>query len=324
MPEAQAQQPVRVEARPVGKVEQAKAAVKKLSQEGKKWFKDKWEKVTGKEPSEVRQVLNDVVEADKTVLLIDEIEKHVQKVEGTPEEQVLKNATFQQVEKLKGDGYGEGVVWKMSQSEDPTQFAVFKPSDKQRNLEYQWGPEIWIKGETIPRREVAAYIVSKELGFDCVPPTVYRTDIEAGGSLQKWVDGETGDKFDLTQIDSSRLTAIATFNHLIGSIDGHKRNIMRQKDGQVVLIDNGLTFPSMEKGFYNNFEINLLCKDQSIPEKILTKLKSFITDEGKLTSEGELLSKKLSDHINSEEINYFFLRLKNICKLGIIPNPLDK
>lgn len=83
-------QPVRVAEKAPGKAEQAKETVKKWSQEGKKWLKEKWEKISGKKPSEVRQVLEDVEKADETVLLTDEIEKPEQKVEGTPEKHISK------------------------------------------------------------------------------------------------------------------------------------------------------------------------------------------------------------------------------------------
>jgi len=75
MPETQTQQSLRVEARPVGKVEQVKAKVKELTKKGKEWFKDKWEKVTSKP----REVLNDInISVPKTIedtYLVDTTEK---------------------------------------------------------------------------------------------------------------------------------------------------------------------------------------------------------------------------------------------------------
>src|SRR3989344_8254362 len=82
-------QPVRVVEKAPGKVERVVTKARELTQKGEEWFKNKWEKVTGKKPTEVRQVLKDIEGADETVLLTDEIEKPNQKVEGTPEEQIF-------------------------------------------------------------------------------------------------------------------------------------------------------------------------------------------------------------------------------------------
>ncbi|KKP33498.1 MAG: hypothetical protein UR23_C0042G0005 [Candidatus Roizmanbacteria bacterium GW2011_GWA2_32_13] len=95
-------QPVRVVEKAPGKVERVVTKARELTQKGEEWFKNKWEKVTGKKPTEVRQVLKDIEGADETVLLTDEIEKPNQKVEGTPEEQIFSKPIKSVIESYGG------------------------------------------------------------------------------------------------------------------------------------------------------------------------------------------------------------------------------
>ena len=67
--------------------------------------------------------------------------------------------------------------------------AVYKPAAGERPL---WD----FPDATIARREVAAYLLSQELGWDHVPMTVWRQDGPNGpGMIQRWIDGEVADEF---------------------------------------------------------------------------------------------------------------------------------
>ena len=74
------------------------------------------------------------------------------------------------------------LVCDLADSGDPPQRVVYKPVRGEQPL---WDfPE-----NTLAYREVAAYLVSQSLGWDLVPPTVYRPEGPHGpGSLQFFVD----------------------------------------------------------------------------------------------------------------------------------------
>ncbi len=228
---------------------------------------------------------------------------------------------------LKGEMFrvipGHSVVYKMGSIDHPGNFCVYKPKTKQGDLEQQWGPEVWIKGESKPDREVAAYIVSDELGFDCVPKTIMREGPDGEGSVQVWVNGIGGKNFDMGTIPENSLVEKSAFIHLIGGIDTHPDNFIKDESEKLWMTDNGLSFPEMESGFYNNYEINLKCSGKPIPEETLAKIQQLFDGE-KVSPKGEEIISKLLPHLNEKEIEFVFLRGKSLLINKTIPNPLSK
>lgn len=96
-------------------------------------------------------------------------------------------------------------------------------------------------------REAMAYEVAELLGLEhLVPPTAVR-DIEGDkGSIQQFVKGSSPaskvgmwDRYD----GDEDLGKAAAFDYLIGNLDRHDGNWMVKKDGTIMLIDHGLSFP---------------------------------------------------------------------------------
>ena len=75
---------------------------------------------------------------------------------------------------------------------DGTTFpCVYKPASGERPL---WD----FPGMTLARHEVAAYQVSQAMGFDVVPITVWRDDLEHGpGAVQAWVESDLTDDVEV-------------------------------------------------------------------------------------------------------------------------------
>jgi len=103
---------------------------------------------------------------------------------------------------------------------------------------------------------------------------------------------------------------------VIGMIDGHQKNIMIEKGGEVRLIDNGLSFPNMQSGFYNNFDVTKLVMNKQIPESLLNKLKSLLVDPVRTE-----LSISLQELISQQEIEAMFGRVQALCDAGLVPVP---
>ncbi len=116
--------------------------------------------------------------------------------------------------------------------------AVYKPGRGERTL--------WDFPEDIYRREVAAYELSAELGWDLVPETIERHDAPLGpGSLQRFVPADFSEHhFTLVEHPRfhDRLRAICAFDVVANNADRKSGHCLLGEDGTVWAIDNGLCF----------------------------------------------------------------------------------
>ena len=122
--------------------------------------------------------------------------------------------------------------------------AVYKPQTGERPLwDYPEG--------SLARREAAAYAVDDALGWELVPPTVYREEAPHGpGSLQLFVphDPEVH-YFNLidNQAHHPTLARMAMYDLLVNNGDRKGSHIMRADDGHLWGCDHGLTFHTEPK-----------------------------------------------------------------------------
>ncbi len=125
---------------------------------------------------------------------------------------------------------------------------------------------------TLSRREVAAHELSRELGFDVVPLTVWCTGPLGPGSAQQWIDGEVSDLVEvippeevddtwrpvvmgvdqdgepvvLVHRDDPQLRAICLFDLLINNSD-RKGGHLITRDGRVHAVDHGVSLHTEPK-----------------------------------------------------------------------------
>ncbi len=120
--------------------------------------------------------------------------------------------------------------------------AVYKPARGQRPL---WD----FPRESLPHREVAAYLVSEALGWGLVPPTVYRDTGPFGpGSLQQFIEHDPDyHYFTFTPEDRARLRPVALFDLLVNNADRKAGHILRDAEGRLWLIDHGICFHVEDK-----------------------------------------------------------------------------
>ena len=98
---------------------------------------------------------------------------------------------------------------------------------------------------TLYRREHAAYLLSKRLGWDLVPPTVVRDGPHGVGSVQLYVEPMADDGSDAHRFWGQCLPEIERlilFDHLANNADRKVGHCLRDSDGKVWGIDHGLTF----------------------------------------------------------------------------------
>jgi hypothetical protein len=114
---------------------------------------------------------------------------------------------------------------------------VYKPQQGERPL--------WDFPRGLHRREVAAYWLSRALGWGLVPPTVARDGPLGRGSLQLFVDADFEQHyFTLRERPECReaLERICAFDLLANNADRKSGHCLLGRDGRVYAIDNGLCF----------------------------------------------------------------------------------
>lgn len=114
--------------------------------------------------------------------------------------------------------------------------AVYKPARGESPL---WDFE----AGTLYRREVAAYELSKALGWPAIPPTVVRRKAPHGiGALQRYVDADSRHYLGESAKHRPTWIRVALFDVLTNNADRKSGHCLFDPDDNVWVIDHGLTF----------------------------------------------------------------------------------
>lgn len=122
-------------------------------------------------------------------------------------------------------------------TEGRSQLAIYKPRGGEAPL-YDF-PD-----GTLYLRETAAYVLSRRLGWDLVPPTVVRGGPHGVGSVQLYVE-PAPDGVDARRFWGScrpEIERLVLFDHLANNADRKIGHCLRDAAGKVWGIDHGLTF----------------------------------------------------------------------------------
>jgi uncharacterized repeat protein (TIGR03843 family) len=145
---------------------------------------------------------------------------------------------------------------------------VYKPVHGERPL---WD----FPDGTLADREVAAYRLSAQAGFDVAPPTVLRDGPLGPGMCQLWIDeerqddpllgfvpsrevpdgwrrvaaarDERGRPYALAHADDPRLARMAIFDAVVNNADRKGGHVIVTVDGRVYGVDHGVTFHTEDK-----------------------------------------------------------------------------
>jgi len=115
---------------------------------------------------------------------------------------------------------------------------VYKPTRGERPL---WD----FRRGTLAGREVAAYEVSRALGWDFIPPTVLRDGPHGVGSVQLFVTADQDAHFFTFHEDPAFrrvLQSLALFDVVVNNADRKGGHCLRVDIGRIVAIDHGLCF----------------------------------------------------------------------------------
>jgi hypothetical protein len=103
---------------------------------------------------------------------------------------------------------------------------------------------------TLAKREVAAFVVCRALGWGLVPPTVLRTGPHGRGSVQIFVNVDQDAHYFTFRDDpafSHVLRSLALFDLIANNADRKGGHCLRAGDGCIIAIDHGLCFHVHDK-----------------------------------------------------------------------------
>lgn len=145
--------------------------------------------------------------------------------------------------------------------------AIYKPRVGERPL---WD----FPDGTLSQREVAAYVVAESLGWQIVPPTVWREGPAGPGMAQLWIDvDDSVDLLALVQSDHAALRRIAVFDALINNGDRKGGHLLPDAEGRVWGIDHGVSFAVDDK----LRTVLWQWRGEPIPAGLVADLKAWVT-----------------------------------------------
>jgi hypothetical protein len=188
--------------------------------------------------------------------------------------------------------------------------AIYKPSKGERPL---WDfPDF-----TLAQREVSAFIVSTLLGWNLVPPTVFRQQpaIYGKGSLQLFIEhNPTFHYLNFPINDPGILMKIAIFDLIINNADRKSGHIIFDSNHKPWLIDHGLCF-NYE---YKHRTVIWDFAGLSIPDDLLKDIQKFIK---KLQCGRLHLVSKLNMLLSELEVTTMIHRGQYLIAQAVFPYP---
>ncbi|MBN1667581.1 MAG: SCO1664 family protein [Anaerolineales bacterium] len=188
--------------------------------------------------------------------------------------------------------------------------AVYKPQQGEQPL---WDfPE-----ETLAHREAAAFLVSQALGWELIPPTVYRPDGPFGpGSLQLFIDHDPEHHyFNFSDHEFQQLRPVVLFDLIANNADRKGGHLLFDDQGHLWLIDHGLCFNVEEKLRTVIWDF----ADEPIPAQLCADLQTFRQQ----LRPGSELWQALADHLAQDELAALAARTDRLLPCKHFPFPPD-
>ena len=167
---------------------------------------------------------------------------------------------------------------------------------------------------TLYKREYAAFVLSLEIGWYLVPPTIIREGPFGIGSMQYMVEIEKGTRnYSRRLTSNSDLKKIILFDYLVNNADRKVSHLLTDKYDQLWIVDHGLTFnadPKLRTVFWDY-------AGQKIPKQLITDIRN-LRDKMK---RGGTLQESLLRLLDKEEMEALDFRIRQILKKMIFPRP---
>ncbi len=183
--------------------------------------------------------------------------------------------------------------------------AVYKPRDGERPLhDFPRG--------SLYRREYAAYVVARALGWPLIPPTVIREGPYGIGSFQQYVEADPdATYFDLAEERRDELLPFAVFDAISNNADRKAGHCLLGEDGRIWSIDHGLTFHAV-------FKVRSVMLDlwgTQIPKPLILDIQRLAEE----LAHGSAVALELSTVLEPSEIEALQARLAALIKEAFTP-----
>ena len=218
----------------------------------------------------------------------------LQKGELTLQGQFLQGSNYTFLAEISDEGVVIPVVYKPTRGEQP----------------------LWdFPSGTLAKREVVAFQISEALGWDLVPPTIYRKQGPLGpGSVQQYIEHDASyHYFNFEADDKKRLRPVILFDSIINNADRKASHVLIDTGGHIWLIDHGLCFHTEDK-------LRTVIWDfagELIPDPFLGDMRRLV---GQLGIEADLFH-ELGKLIRDEEVRALITRTRKLLHEGCFPMP---
>ncbi|MBU6333239.1 MAG: SCO1664 family protein [Chloroflexi bacterium] len=172
---------------------------------------------------------------------------------------------------------------------------------------------------TLCRREFAAFLLSDDLGWMLVPPTVLREGPYGIGTIQAYIANDD-DAHLLTMRDEggyeAELARIAAFDVIANNADRKSGHCLKGSDGRLWSIDHGICFHAEPK-------LRTVLWDfagQRVPDDVLADLVAL---RERIAARGPLL-RAFETLLDAAEVQAFRQRLDRLIDRGTYPRPISR
>lgn len=185
--------------------------------------------------------------------------------------------------------------------------SIYKPACGERPLwDFDTG--------TLCNREVAAFILSRELGWPTIPPTVLRDGPMGIGAVQQFIEFKRRENFfTIRDRCPEEMMKVAAFDAIVNNTDRKGGHIQIDDTGKVWCIDHGVTFHEEPK-------LRTVVWDfigESIPEDLLLDMEGL----RRKLKPGERLRRELEPLLSRSELRALDSRLVRILRERNYPPP---
>jgi hypothetical protein len=188
------------------------------------------------------------------------------------------------------------------------ELAVYKP---QRGESPLWD----FPQGSLCKREVAAYVVAREIGWPDVPQTVLRDGPEGTGSVQRFIPFEPHEHyFTLQDRFPEAFMSIAVFDLVVNNADRKGGHCLLGEDGRVWAIDHGVCFHEDPKLRTVIWEF----MDRPIPDALVADVRRLAES----LADGRAPCDELSGLLDPAEIVALRRRASSIVSGPVFPSPI--
>ncbi len=190
----------------------------------------------------------------------------------------------------------------LSRDDRPAALAVYKPRRGEAPL---WD----FPDGTLYKRERAAFLACKALGWGFIPLTVIRDGPEGIGSMQLFVETEGHPhRPEFTAAHQLELARIALYDLIANNADRKAGHCLLGADGRVWSIDHGLTFhtdPKLRSILWEFYQAE-------IPSELLDDVRALLDSAARRG----VLADQLAELLRPEEVKRFFARAERVVEAG--------